>query len=299
MGKYARVVARDAKGLPSEVDRLTPVCIPTVGPAAYIKLEVAPRGQGEGGAVAWIALDRPPEQVDGLDDAVLFVREAVWERAQVEIIGGEIVRPAIGQSADLGGLQRRLDDTSDADRDIVLKFQDVLHIAVEAVGPEMRPVGGVDQLRGDAHATACLAHGAFEHITHAEFAPDLLHIDGAAFVGEARIAGDDEEPFDPRQRSDDLLDHSVGEIFLLRVTAHILKRQYCDRRLVGQCERRRRYRRTWLGRTWPFAEQDAVDAHRPRDVLDLLLAHVLEREVELVANLIADHPADADAARLG
>jgi len=42
-----------------------------------------------------------------------------------------------------------------------------------------------------------------------------------------------------------------------------------------------------------------VDAHRPRDVFDLLLAHVLEREVELVANLIADHPADADAARLG
>src|SRR6516225_4766222 len=71
----------------------------------------------------------------------------------------------------------------------------------------MRPVRGVDQLRGDAHATACLAHGAFEHIAHAEFAPDLLHIDGAAFVGEARVASDDEEPFDPREGSDDLLDH--------------------------------------------------------------------------------------------
>src|SRR6516165_11466567 len=208
MGKYARIVARDVKGLPSEVDGSMPVCIPRVCRAAYIKLKVAPRGQGEGWAVAWIALDRPPEQVDGLDDAVLFVRAAVWERAQVEIIGSEIVRPAIGQSADLGGLQRGLYDTSDADRDIVLKLQDVLHIAVEAVGPEMRPVRGVDQLRGDAHATACLAHGAFEHIAHAEFAPDLLHIDGAAFVGEARVASDDEEPFDPREGSDDLLDHA-------------------------------------------------------------------------------------------
>jgi ABC-type hemin transport system substrate-binding protein len=44
MGKYARVVAGDVKGLPSEIDRFSPVCIPTVCPAAYIKLEVAPRG---------------------------------------------------------------------------------------------------------------------------------------------------------------------------------------------------------------------------------------------------------------
>jgi hypothetical protein len=240
MGEYPRVVARDAKGLPSEVDRLTPVCIPRLCPAAYIKLEVAPRGQGEGGAVAWIALDRPPEQVDGLDDAVPFVREAVWERAQIEIIGVEIVRPTIGQSADLGGLQRRLDDTSDADRHLVLKLQDILHIAVEAVGPEMRPVRSVDQLRGDAHATACLAHAAFEHIAHAEFAPNLLHIDGAAFVGEARVAGDDEEPSYSGERSDDLLDHAVGKIFLLGVAAHVLEWQDRNRWLVRQYERRLR-----------------------------------------------------------
>ena len=42
-----------------------------------------------------------------------------------------------------------------------------------------------------------------------------------------------------------------------------------------------------------------MDAHRPCNVLDLLLAHVLEREVELVAHLIAHHPADANPARLG
>ena len=56
------------------------------------------------------------------------------------------------------------------------------------------PVVGVDQLAGDAHAVAGLAHAAFEHIAHAEFAADLLHIDRLALVGEARIAGDDEEP---------------------------------------------------------------------------------------------------------
>src|SRR5208282_2751657 len=58
-----------------------------------------------------------------------------------------------------------------------------------------------------------------EHIADAEFAADLLHLDYLALVGEGRIAGDDEEPPDARQRGDDLLDHAVGEIFLLRIAA--------------------------------------------------------------------------------
>jgi hypothetical protein len=40
------------------------------------------------------------------------------------------------------------------------------------------------------------------------------------------------------------------------------------------------------------------DTHWPGDVLDLVLAHVLEREGELVAHLVAHHVADADATRL-
>jgi len=63
--------------------------------------------------------------------------------------------------------------------------------------------------------------------------PDLLHIDRLAFVGKARIAGDHEQPADARERSDDLLDHAVGEILLLRVAAHVLERQHRDGRLVG------------------------------------------------------------------
>src|SRR5215831_6122602 len=45
--------------------------------------------------------------------------------------------------------------------------------------------------------------------------------------------------------------------------------------------------------------RDAVDMHRPRDVLDPLLAAVLEGKVEPVADLIAHHAADAHFARLG
>src|SRR5262249_54992231 len=43
---------------------------------------------------------------------------------------------------------------------------------------------------------------------------------------------------------------------------------------------------------------DAMDRHRPGDVLDLVFAHVLERKMELVAHLIANIAADADPSRL-
>src|SRR6516162_3022924 len=38
--------------------------------------------------------------------------------------------------------------------------------------------------------------------------------------------------------------------------------------------------------------------HWPRDVLELLLAHVIECDIELVSHLVVHHSTDADAARL-
>jgi hypothetical protein len=80
-----------------------------------------------------------------------------------------------------------------------------------------------------------------------------------------------------------------GEILLLRVAAHVLEPQYRDRRLVGQGEHG-----GWRGtRRRRLAELDAVDPHRTGDVLDLLLAHILEGEVELVAYLLVRRAAEA------
>ena len=41
-------------------------------------------------------------------------------------------------------------------------------LAFEAVGPQMRPGRGIDELAGDAHAVAGLAHAAFQHVAHAQ-----------------------------------------------------------------------------------------------------------------------------------
>ena len=212
-------------------------------------------------------------------------------RAQAKIVSGQIAGRLPGHATDLACLQRRLDDSGNVGRDLILKLEHVFERTVEPVGPQMRAGLRLDQLRRDAHPVARFAHAAFEHVAHSQFAGDLPHVDGSAFVGGARVAGDNEQPADARERGDDLLDHAVGEIFLLRIAAQILKRQYRNRGFVRQWHRRR-YRRF-------YAKPHAPDMHRPCNVLDLLLARVLEGEIELVAYLAVDYLADADAARLG
>src|ERR1700682_3019131 len=94
----------------------------------------------------------------------------------------------------------------------------------------MRAGGRVNQLAGDPHPVPGFAHRAFQNIADAKLDPDLLYIDGLPFVGEARIAGDHEEPADAGERGDDLLDHAIGEIFLLPVVAEIGEGEYDDRK---------------------------------------------------------------------
>src|SRR5262245_16383115 len=91
---------------------------------------------------------------------------------------------------------------------------------------------GVDKLPSDPHPASGLADTAFENVADSKLSPDLLHIDGPAFEGEARIAGDDEEPAHPRQSGDDLLGHAVSEVFLFAVAAQVIEWEDSDGRLV-------------------------------------------------------------------
>src|SRR5437588_7245935 len=151
------------------------------------------------------------------------------------------------------------------------RYRREAHGAMPASGaPNVRPGCGVDELSGDAHAIRGLAHTAFEHITHAKLAADLLHVGCPALVGECRIARDDEQPLDARQASSDILHHAVGEIFLLRIAAHVLEGQNSNGWLVGQ--------RKSLGNgrlRVAFSKPDPIDPYWSGDVLELLLADIL------------------------
>jgi hypothetical protein len=85
-----------------------------------------------------------------------------------------------------------LDRGRDPRGDIVLHRENVGEVAVVTLGPKMPAGGSLDQLRRHPHPMRGLAHAAFENIAHAEIAPDVFDRDRLAFVGEGRIAGDDE-----------------------------------------------------------------------------------------------------------
>src|SRR5262249_35485572 len=155
----------------------------------------------------------------------------------------------------------------------------VIYRPLEPIRPEMYSCEGIDELPGDPHAVRCLAHAAFEYVTDAELAPDLLHVHGAALIGEARVASDDDELSKAGERRDDLLDDPVREILLLRVAGHVLEGQHRNRWLVGERERL-----PCCGRG--LAACDAEYTHRPLDVLQLVLAEIVRSEWDLASHLV-------------
>ena len=124
--------------------------------------------------------DRLLEQSQSLENPLFRYWIEDRKRAQVEIVGAEVGRRPRGGAAHLGGLQCRLDDAGDADRDLVLQARRRLRASRRSGRPRdaCRSAASIS-CAGDAHPAAGLAHRAFEHIAHAELAPDLLHVDRA------------------------------------------------------------------------------------------------------------------------
>src|SRR6516165_3841106 len=150
----------------------------------------------------------------------------------------------------------------------------------------------LDQLRGDSYLSVGLAHTAFEDVADTKLEPDLFHVDRLALVGETRIAGDYKEPADAAECGDDLLDHAVGEVFLFRVAAHVREGQHRNRRLVRESGTATRGR----GGRSNSRRDHAIYADRPCDVLQRLLAAILESEVEPARRVLLNPRRDADAA---
>src|SRR5580704_11368283 len=94
--------------------------------------------------------------------------------------------------------------------------------------------GGFNQLTGNSHPASHFPYAALQHIADAQFATDLLDVDGLALVRERGVASDDEQRLEPGQGRENILDNSVSEIFLIRIAAQVLERQNGDGRLFGE-----------------------------------------------------------------
>ncbi len=127
---------------------------------------------------------------------------------------------------------------------LVLQAEDVVELAVVALGPKVAAGGRVDQLRVDAHLLAGLAHAALQHVSDTERLADLADIDLAPLVAGRRGSRNDRQAGNLGQVGDQVLGHAVREILLLGVAAHVDEGQDGDR-----CLRRlRRGNDGWGGR---------------------------------------------------
>ena len=93
----------------------------------------------------------------------------------------EIVRIRVGRA---GALRRfRLDQfiaqgVGQPRDDLILQLEQISHVLLEPLGPEMRAGFRVDELRVDPHPVLVALDRAFEHVANAELLADLFGVDG-------------------------------------------------------------------------------------------------------------------------
>src|SRR4029453_12867755 len=159
----------------------------------------------------------------------------------------------------------------------------------------MAAIETIDQLCRQPYSIAHLAHAAFQHVADAEYPPNFAYIPRLPLEHKARIASYDHQLLYFRKRGNHIFGDTVGEILLVGIVAHVLKRKHGDGRLVRQ----------WRGRSQPIDQRAicsraySVSADRLGDVLELLLAPVLEANVQLALDLAVHLFGNQDSARIG
>ena len=91
--------------------------------------------------------------------------------AQEQVIGIKIGGGFVPHAFDLGKPNLRLDHRHYAFRYAILKAEDVVHLAFEAIGPNVRARRRVGQLSREPQALARASDIALKHIASAEVAP--------------------------------------------------------------------------------------------------------------------------------
>jgi len=118
-----------------------------------------------------------------------------------------------------------------------------------------------------------------EDVADVQLAPDRLHVDRLAFVGERRIARDHDGPSDPRDVGRQALRDPVDEMLLLRVASDIGERQHHDRE-AGRTRVARRGGGRRGHRLSGLADLKRIDSDRLGNVLQLREAEIGDGNVE-------------------
>src|SRR5215469_9744438 len=121
-----------------------------------------------------------------------------------------------------------LQSLSDPLCNFLLNRKHILHLTVVALRPQMISIRSRHQLRRDAQTVVSSSHTALKNGANLELFSDNAQVDIFTFERESRASRNNVQSLNLRQRVDDLLGDSVGEVLVLWVRAHVGERQYHD-----------------------------------------------------------------------
>jgi hypothetical protein len=126
--------------------------------------------------------------------------------------------------------------------DLVLDGENILHLTVVAVGPQMHPGCPIDQLGGDSHPPRGAPNAAFDHIAGIKLGAEFGQVDPASLELKGGCAANDHEIAKAGKVGNDVLGQAIGEI-LVDPGAQVVEGEYRQDRLFRPgrpCVRRAR-----------------------------------------------------------
>ncbi len=222
-----------------EMDRLVSHCVRPadgIGKRVGIKtmlgqIDVCQERMGIG--IRRVALYGCLEAIAGIGMHLLAPPHGIGPGAQNAVIGVEFgavlfQRPLQGGVLDLYP-ERRGDGASD----LVLDGEDVGHLPVEVVGPEMSAGGCVDQLTRDADPAGGTADAALDDVARIELFAKDGKIDFLALEAECRSAANNKQITEAGEIGEYVFGEAVCEIFV-ELRAQVVEGQNRNNRLLGQ-----------------------------------------------------------------
>src|SRR5580765_125163 len=147
---------------------------------------------------------------------------------EVQVVCLDIVGTAMLNRLFLFGYQLEFQRLHYGFGDFRLECEDIAQVTIVALSPHVIVAGTVDQLGGNAHATAGFPHAAFENVADFEFAREFRNINMLALVHKGAVARYDRQCRNLTQIGDDVLSDAVAEVLLLLIAAHVCKGQHAD-----------------------------------------------------------------------
>ena len=155
-------------------------------------------------------------------------------RPEIQVVCVEVFRTFRPRALNFEFQHPWLNRKDDTFRDAVLKIEYLREFTIDPIRPDMISGGGLDELSRHADTVTRFTNTPLEHVADAEFAAHLSNVHRLILVCETRVSGNDKQPPNSTEGSDNVLDDSVGKILLLAITTHVCERQNSNGRLVRQ-----------------------------------------------------------------